>query len=209
MKAASDSAQDRHGRTRRRRLLVPLSVSTALLSLASLGSVHALINASAAAPAQGISTGSVAVGTTGPGGGSSTISFSSGHPGASVVQSLSVDNTGTLGVRYAVSSQVVSGSSDLAGGLTLTVRSGVADCTAAGFTASGVQLFDGVLATTTKTAKIGDPATGAHAGDRDISASASDVLCLRVAMPTTASNSLQGLSTAVSLSFDAEQRRNT
>ena len=209
MRVARDRPRSGRARAVPFHLLVLAAASGVLLSLASLGSVHALFSASATAPAQDVSTGSVAVGKSGPGGGSAAISFAAAHPGASVVQLLSVDNTGSLGVRYAVSSQVVSGSSSLAGGLTLTVRSGVADCTEAGFAASGVQLFDGVLATSTKTAKIGDPATGAQAGDREISVGASDVLCLRVALPTTAPSSLQGLSTEVSLTFDVEQRRNT
>lgn len=181
----------------------------ALVSLGSFGSVYALFTAAAAAPAQKVGTGTVAVGVTGPAGGSATITLTAAHPGASVVQPLSVSNTGSLDLRYAVSSQTASGSVALAEGLNWTVRSGVADCSAAGFTASGTQIFDGVLATSTKTMKIGDAAQGAQAGDRDVAAGASDVLCSRVTLPTTAATTLQGLTVGVTLTFDAEQGRNT
>jgi spore coat-associated protein N len=202
----------RHAAPRRQpdsRLVVAVVAPVvALLSLSSFGSVYALFTASAGAPEQRLSTGTLGVGVTGPAGGSATISFASAHPGASVVQPLSVSNDGSLDMRYAVSSQAVSGSAPLAEALRWTVRSGVTDCSAAGFEASGTQLFDGVLATSTKTAKIGDPVQGAQVGDREIAAGAVDGLCSRVTLPTTAASNLQGLSVAVTLSYDAEQQRN-
>jgi hypothetical protein len=190
-------------------LLAVFASAVALWWLGSFGSVYALFTASAAAPAQDVSAGTIVVGVTGPAGGSATISFASASPGASVVQPLAVTNAGSLELRYAVSSQVVSGSAALAEALSWTVRSGVTDCSSSGFAASGTQVFDGVLATSTKTAKIGDPAEGAHAGDRLVAPGASDVLCSRITLPTTAASSLQGLGVGVTLTFDAEQGRNT
>ncbi len=191
-----------------RLLLAGVASAVTLCWLGSFGSVYALFTASTAAPAQDVNTGTVVVGVTGPAGGSATISFASAFPGASVVQPLSVSNAGSLELRYAVSSQVASGSAALAEALRWTVRSGVTDCSSSGFAASGTQVFDGVLATSTKTAKIGDPAPGAQAGDRLVAAGASDVLCSRITLPTTAASSLQGLGLGVTLTVDAEQGRN-
>lgn len=203
----------RHAAPRRqtdsRLLLAGFASALTLWWLGSFGSVYALFTAAAAAPAQDVSTGTIVVGLTGPAGGSATISLASAHPGASVVQPLTVGNTGSLELRYAVSSQVVSGTGALAEGLSWTVRSGVTDCSTSGFAASGTQVFDGVLASSTKTAKIGDPTQGAQAGDRLVAAGGSDVLCSRITLPTTAANSLQGLAVGVTLTVDAEQGRNT
>ena len=205
-RAGRHAAPRRRGDNRLPLALVALAVTLAWSG--SFGSVYALFVAPSAAPAQDISTGTVTVGLTGPGGGSAAISFASAHPGASVVQQLRVSNTGSLELRYAVSSQVVSGTAALAEALVWTVRTGVTDCSAAGFTASGTQVFDGVLATSAKAAKIGDPTQGAQAGDRSVAAGTTDVLCSRLTLPTTAPSSLQGLAVGVTLSVDAEQGRN-
>ncbi len=52
---------------------------------------------------------------------------------------------------------------------------------------------------------IGDPATGSQAGDRTLTAGNSEFLCFQVTLPSWASNTAQGLTTAATFTFDAEQ----
>lgn len=52
---------------------------------------------------------------------------------------------------------------------------------------------------------IGDPTTGAQAGDRTLNANTSEFLCFKVTLPSAASNAAQGLSTTANFTFSAEQ----
>ena len=55
---------------------------------------------------------------------------------------------------------------------------------------------------------IGDPTTGSQAGDRTLAASANEMLCFRVELPTGTGNSFQGLTTTATLTFASEQTKN-
>ena len=57
-------------------------------------------------------------------------------------------------------------------------------------------------------AAIGSNTQGAQAGDRTLAAASNEVLCFRVTLPLTAANTLQGLTSAATLTFDAEQVAN-
>ena len=52
---------------------------------------------------------------------------------------------------------------------------------------------------------IGDPSQGAQAGDRTLAASANEVLCVQVALPSATGNAFQSAATTGTLTFDAEQ----
>jgi hypothetical protein len=127
-------------------------------------------------------------------------------PGDSKVGTLNVKNDGTMQMRYAMSDTVT----DAVIGSTfkMTVKSGVADCTAAGFAGSGTVVYDGILGSTTGTKVLGDKAVGQQAGDRVVNAGATDALCVLVSTPTTVDNSVQGLTGNGTFQFDAEQTAN-
>ncbi len=55
---------------------------------------------------------------------------------------------------------------------------------------------------------IGSNTQGAQAGDRPLSASASEVLCFAVVLPLSTGNASQGLSNTATFTFDAEQTAN-
>lgn len=134
---------------------------------------------------------------------SSLLSLADMLPGDEVVAALTVSNSGTGELRYAMTTSV-SGSTLLAGALTLDIKVGVTTCSSSGFDTDGTSLFSGALSS----GAIGDPTQGAQTGDRTLAATASEVLCFRVKLPLSADNSLQGLSTTATFTFSAEQTKN-
>ena len=128
-------------------------------------------------------------------------------PGDQVTAPLTVTNNGTLDLRYAVSS--VTTEDVLAAQLDLTVKVGVTTCTDAGFGVDGTVLYGpGDLGLIAGVAIFGDPAQGAQAGDRTLTASANEVLCVNVLLPLSTGNASQGLSSTATFTFDAEQIAN-
>jgi hypothetical protein len=89
----------------------------------------------------------------------------------------------------------------LGSALQLTVKAFGTDCAT----------FDGatiLAATTLNGAAVGSNVQGAQAGDRILSGATSEVLCFRVSLPFATGNPLQGLVSAATFTFDAEQVAN-
>jgi hypothetical protein len=124
-------------------------------------------------------------------------------PGEKVTSPVTVTNAGTLQLRYAIST-TIAGSTVLSDGLTLRIKSGVTTCTNAGFGTDGTSLYGGTLTV----GAVGNPAQGAHAGDRSLNGAANEVLCFQVELPTNAANNLQSLSSTATFAFAAEQTAN-
>jgi spore coat-associated protein N len=123
-------------------------------------------------------------------------------PGDTPTQALTVTNAGSGDLRYALS---VTATNALGTALTLTVKG------PDGGVGSSCTLFNGasiLTATTLNGAGFGSSVQGAQAGDRNLLAGASEVLCLRVTLPLTTGNALQGASSAATFTFDAEQTAN-
>lgn len=127
-------------------------------------------------------------------------------PGDQVTAPMTVTNSGTIEFRYALSSTTTE--DVLASELQLTVKSGVTTCDDANWAATGAQLYQGILGSTTGIAIFGSSAQGAQAGDRTIAAGANEVLCFNVALPLSATNASQGKTTSATFTFDAEQTAN-
>ena len=126
-------------------------------------------------------------------------------PGDQVTAPLTVDNNGTLDLRYAVTSTTTE--NVLAGELVLTVKSGVTTCTNGGWTADGATLYSGVLGSVATTPLIGSNAQGADLGDRTLAPGGGEVLCVNVTLPL-ATTAGQGTTTTATFTFDAEQTIN-
>ena len=133
-------------------------------------------------------------------------------PGDRATGSLTATNAGSAELRYAVTGSNTSAT--LAAGMNLRIGlRGGASCDFPYHNTDGTtttltddtQLFAGALNTA---ALIGSNAQGAQAGDRTMAASASEVLCFAVVLPTTAGNSLQGLNNTATFTFDSEQTTN-
>jgi hypothetical protein len=121
-------------------------------------------------------------------------------PGDTATQALTVTNAGTGDLRYAMSTVATN---PLGGQLQLTVKTEDGGGGCAAFTGTSV-----LAITTLNGAAIGSSAQGANAGDRNLAAGASEVLCFRVSLPLSTGNTFQGVSSAVTFTFDAEQTAN-
>jgi hypothetical protein len=131
---------------------------------------------------------------------SPTVAFTVGAmmPGDSNTQALTISNAGTGALRYSLTTVATN---TLGTALTLTVRTLGTSCAA----------FDGtsvLAATPLNGASIGNPAQGADSGDRTLAAASNEVLCFRVSLPLATANALQGISSNVTFTFDAEQTAN-
>ena len=135
-----------------------------------------------------------------------TLSTGAMMPGDSVTDDVVVENDGTAQLRYAVTTASTNPDAKaLRDVLTLTVKT--IDVTTP---VTPCDNFDGtsVLAATVLGASgagFGNPAAGAHAGDRVLNGGANETLCFRVTLPSGTGNAYQSATTTTTFTFDAEQ----
>ncbi len=127
-------------------------------------------------------------------------------PGDQVTAPINVSNSGSLEFRYSMTSTTTEDT--LAAELVLTVKSGVTTCDDANWGADGTVIYAGILGNVGTANVVGDPTQGAQGGDRVLAATANENLCFNVTLPTSAANSVQGLSSTATFTFDAEQTAN-
>jgi predicted ribosomally synthesized peptide with SipW-like signal peptide len=135
------------------------------------------------------------------------VTFTGMAPGDQVTNPITVTNAGSLQLRYAVTSDTTEDT--LAAQLDLTMKTGVTTCTNVGFDTDGTVIYGpGDLGSTAGTNVIGDPTPGEDTGDRTLNASANEVLCFNVELPSSTGNSFQGLTSTATFTFAAEQTAN-
>ncbi len=183
------------------KVLLSIAVVVVGASVVAVTSL-ALFTDSASVGANSFSTGTVDI-TAAPA--SAVVSMPAMAPGDQVTNPLTVGNSGSLDLRYAMESTTTE--DVLAAELVLTVKSGVTACTNTGWAADGTTLYAGPLGSTGTDAVLGSAAAGADAGDRVLAPSASEVLCVNVTLPLS-STAGQGVSTIATLDFAAEQTAN-
>ncbi|MDP6452882.1 MAG: TasA family protein [SAR202 cluster bacterium] len=177
-----------------------------LTSLATIGAsfTGAVFNDTESVGSNSFSTGTVDV-SAAPA--SAVVSLTNMAPGDLVTAPLTVSNAGSLEMRYALTS--VTTENTLAAQLDMTIKTGVSTCSTGGFAADGTALYGpGDMGSASGINMIGDPTTGAQSGDRTLIAASNEVLCIQVSLPLGTGNSFQGLTTAASLNFAAEQTTN-
>lgn len=191
------------------------AILTAVLVIGVMAAVFAVVSQAIFTDSDSVgsntfNTGTVSL-TTSP---TSAIwtAVTAGAPGDRATGALTVSNAGTLELRYAVTGSNTNAT--LAAGMNLRIGlRGGGSCDFPYHNTDGTtttltddtQLFAGALSTA---ALIGSNAQGAQAGDRTLAAGASEVLCFAVVLPTSAGNSLQGLSNTTTFTFDSEQTAN-
>lgn len=186
-----------------RKILATLGVVALLIATLTITAL-ALFTDTASVPANTFTTGTVDI-TTSPT--TALVTFSAMAPGDQVTAPITVTNAGTLQLRYAITSTTTE--NVLAAQLDLTVKSGVATCTNAGFGASGTVIYaTGDLGNTTAVNLVGNPATGSQAGDRTLNAAANEILCFNVSLPSSTGNAFQALTSTATFAFVAEQTVN-
>jgi Camelysin metallo-endopeptidase len=136
---------------------------------------------------------------------STAITYSNMAPGDQVTAPIAMNNTGSLDLRYAMTSTSTNtDGKNLANQLVLQIKSGVTTCTNAGFGASGTQVYSGTLAS----AAFGNPAQGQQAGDRALTAGTNETLCFNASLPLATDNTFQNATTTATLTFSGEQTAN-
>ncbi|TMB95866.1 MAG: hypothetical protein E6J42_10030 [Chloroflexi bacterium] len=189
--------------------LVVLMATALVAAIFGVGS-QALFTDSAPVGSNTFDTGTLDI-TTSP---TSAIwtAVTAGAPGDRATGPLTVNNAGSLQLRYAVTGSNTS--STLAGAMNLRIAlRGGASCDFPYHNTDGTnttltddtQLYSGLLSTA---ALIGNNAQGNQSGDRTLNGGASENLCFGVVLPLSAGNTLQGLSNTTTFTFDAEQTSN-
>ncbi len=167
-----------------------------VLSSFEQGSTRAYLTTSVASKGNQFTAGNVQIGAGIAVG--DTLTMSNLVPGDSFIARLSIQNGGDLDLRYAMTT-TPSGDATLASTLQLTIRTRTANpCSSQDGT---VVYGPGSLSA----AAIGNPAPGPQPGDRTVLAGATEDLCFKVTLPTTASVSVQDLSAGATFAFQAEQ----
>jgi hypothetical protein len=132
-------------------------------------------------------------------------------PGDKVTAPLSVDNSGSVGLRYSMTSTTsTTGDASLPNLLVLTIKDDVpaASCTDAQWATGTNVVYTGPLGDdAAPTHVLGSPAQGPDAGDRPLGAGASETLCVQVEYPLGA-DAGEGATTTATFRFDAEQTKN-
>jgi len=182
-------------RRARRRGIVALLGAVSLLTIGA-GSISLAQFTDSATSTWAFTTGTIDVNTS-P---AVVTAVNNMMPGDNATQALTVSNTGTGDLRYSIS---VAATNALGTALQLTVKTQDGGGGCAAFTGTSV-----LAATTLNGAAVGSSAQGAQAGDRNLTAGTSEVLCLRVSLPLSTGNALQGVSSAATFTFDAEQTAN-
>lgn len=189
-----------------RRRRVGAAAALAGLAFVGIGLSGALFSDSTALGGNTLTSGTVQIGTN-PG----STAFSAGNmaPGDDVSGDVVVQNNGSLRMRY---SMVASADNTDGLGLRSQLRISVYDgltplqCSAGNFGAGNLLGGPAVLGASQQL--FGDPAPGTDPGDRELIASDSERLCVRVTLPLATDSSYAGATTEVTLTFDAEQTAN-
>lgn len=193
MTASTSIARERGRALRHRPLALTLLLGLSVVSLGA-GAMSLAIFTDSAASTGTFTSGTIDI-TSSP-----TVAFtvSAMMPGDANTQALTIANAGTGALRYSLATVATNTLGDT---LTLTVKTLGTSCAA----------FDGttvLAATVLDGAAIGSPTQGADSGDRVLAAAINEVLCFRVSLPLATGNALQGVSSAVTFTFDAEQTAN-
>jgi len=127
-------------------------------------------------------------------------------PGDVKYGSITVQNSGTLQERYAMTSVVSAGDQGLASQLKLSAVTVSGTCDATSFAASGSTVIPG--ATLASTTLFGSSTQGQQVGDRVLDAGTQETLCFRVELPLATPDAYQGKGANVAFRFDSEQTAN-
>ncbi|WP_165372758.1 TasA family protein [Pengzhenrongella frigida] len=197
-----------HDRARRRRLVMSAAtVGLAVIGLTSL-TTSALFTDNESAVGGGFTTGSVNVTLTPA---ADFLKIGNMAPGDTEFRSITVNNPGSLGYRYAVTKAWTDSNAGYPLSAVLQIATFVlptgGTCDAASAVPAAQIRPLGAISADGATL-IGDPATGAHAGDRPILAGAGELLCFQITLPISVGNEYQSSTSTVSVQVVAEQTAN-
>jgi spore coat-associated protein N len=194
----ADRTSNGHHHGRRAGLLGVLTVALVAGSMGAGALSLALFTSTAAVSNNAFTAGTVVIGAAPA---TAALTATNLMPGDVVNGQITVSNTGTAQLRYAMSSASTNADTKgLRDQLTLSVKTLGTSCALF----DGTQLYTGAL----NGAAFGSNAAGAQAGDRTLNAGANEVLCFRATLPLATGNAFQGATTTATFTFDAEQTAN-
>jgi predicted ribosomally synthesized peptide with SipW-like signal peptide len=180
-------------KTRRRRGIIVLLLSLSIGTLGA-GAFSLALFTDSSASSGSFTTGTIVL-TTNP---ATLFTVASMMPGDSGSATLTVQNTGTGQLRYALTSSSTNADAKaLRDQISLSVKAGA--CPGA-----GAALYNAALSG----AAFGDVTAGAQAGDRTLNAATSEQLCFAWSLPLATGNAFQGAATTTTFTFTAEQTAN-
>jgi Camelysin metallo-endopeptidase len=191
-------------------VLVGLGLATAASMMN--GAATAFFTDTAVVGVNSFTSGTLDIVLTPEGATATAVSFANMAPGDVVTAPLLVKNQGNLAFRYAMTSWATNADTKaLKDALVFTVKTEDAGGGCAAFT--GTQLYTGDIdnagtGSGSPGLIFGNSIQGAQAGDRVLASGAQENLCLRVALPLAAANTLQAAATTATFSFNAEQTVN-
>jgi spore coat-associated protein N len=190
----------------RRRVLLLIAAACAVATIGVGAASLALFTSTATVPANTFTTGTVIISTNPT---TALVTFAAMAPGDEVTAPITVSNTGTLDLRYAISSVATNADAKgLKDQLVLTIKSGVTTCTNAGFGASGTVEYTGDLDDGVTGRLVGNAAPGPDTGDRALTAGTGEDLCFNVSLPIGTGSAFQAATTTATFTFAAEQTKN-
>jgi len=140
-----------------------------------------------------------------------TLAIAEMAPGDATYGVVTVQNSGSLGLRYSAAASWSTGNA-LTSVLQLSARSIAspgATCNASlGWGTGDVVAPTAATGNATSLTLIGSSAAGAQTGDRALAAAASETFCVRLALPAAAGNEVANLTSNLTLQFAAEQTAN-
>lgn len=178
------------GRNRRRRALAALLLATTVATVGAGAMSLAVFTDNSQATGGSWTTGTIILGVT------PTTAWTATNvlPGDAGNHTITVSNTGTGQLRYAVSTGISGDTKGLAAQMQLAINVGTC-------AAPGASLYSGSLTA----AAIGDPAQGVQGNERTLDAATSESLCFAWTFPLSSANTFQGAATTATFNFAAEQ----
>lgn len=176
----------------------PLLAAGAVLGLSTVATFAAFTDSETASTVFSTGTVDLALDATGSDLSNwTTLGMENAKPGDVTYAPLVVSNIGTLDFTYDMAATAVPADNPLAKALEVTVVTGATQCDSSAFGSAALPIASGKLATLAFGGRglIAKTSTGTD----------SETLCFKVELPTTAENTLQGKSSAVTLKFTATQ----
>lgn len=189
-----------------KRVILMLLMGLSVLSSAISGGTMATFTTTASNVAASFTAGTLVITTDRPS--SAIFTVTNMKPGDATSVDLRVENLDpeSVSFRYAMTIAATNPDGKAARqGLVLTVKDDVCANGAAATLYSGTFFDPAAPAYNSEMKVFGDPASGAQAGDRALTNGASEYLCLRVSLPVTTGNALQGATTTATFTLYAEQ----
>lgn len=197
--------------SRTRKIVLSLAVSVCAASIAGLGTYATFTSTTSASQTVTSGTVVIALGATGAASNRLTVNASNVVPGDTMQRSFTLANTGTEALASIVLTTTATTSSLLDSDATAGLQMVIQKCSVAWVEAGVSPSFVYSCAGTTSTVLASRAVIGSSIALSNLSltAASTDQLRLTLTFPSTAGNTLQGLSSTIQYSFVGTQRAAT